>query len=56
MENQLTSDNLLYEVRDGIGHVVFNRPAARNAFTVDMYFALADICAATQPTVRCAPW
>ena len=43
----MTSDNLLYEVRDGIGHVVFNRPAARNAFTVDMYFALADICAAT---------
>jgi enoyl-CoA hydratase len=36
---------ILYEVRDGIGHVTFNRPAARNAFTFGMYEALAKICA-----------
>jgi enoyl-CoA hydratase len=35
---------ILYEVRDGIGHVTFNRPAARNAFTFGMYEALAKIC------------
>jgi enoyl-CoA hydratase/carnithine racemase len=35
---------ILYEVRDGIGHVTFNRPAARNAFTFSMYEALAKIC------------
>jgi enoyl-CoA hydratase len=36
---------ILYEVRDGIGYVTFNRPAARNAFTFDMYETLAKICA-----------
>ena len=38
------SDDLLYSVIDGIGHVVFNRPAARNALTFAMYERLADIC------------
>ena len=38
------SDELLYEVRDGIAHVTFNRPQARNAFTFAMYERLADIC------------
>lgn len=42
----MATDDLTYEVRDGIGHVVFNRPAARNAFTLEMYWELADICAA----------
>ena len=37
---------ILYEVRDGIGYVTFNRPAARNAFTFGMYEALANICIA----------
>jgi enoyl-CoA hydratase/carnithine racemase len=36
---------ILYEVRDCIGYVTFNRPAARNAFTFGMYEALAKICA-----------
>jgi enoyl-CoA hydratase/carnithine racemase len=38
------SDDLLYEVRDGIGYVTFNRPAARNALTFAMYERLAAIC------------
>jgi enoyl-CoA hydratase/carnithine racemase len=37
--------DLLYEVREGIGHVVFNRPRARNALTFGMYERLAEIAA-----------
>ena len=36
--------DLLYEVRDGIGHVTFNRPQARNALTFAMYERLKEIC------------
>jgi enoyl-CoA hydratase len=39
------SDEILYEVRDNIGRVTFNRPEARNAFTFDMYPRLGEICA-----------
>jgi enoyl-CoA hydratase len=39
------SDELLYEIRDGIGRVTFNRPQARNALTFAMYDRLAEICA-----------
>lgn len=35
---------LLYEVRDGIGTVTFNRPQARNAMTFAMYERLVEIC------------
>ena len=35
---------LLYEVRDGIARVTFNRPHARNALTFAMYERLAEIC------------
>ena len=38
------SYELLYEVRDGIGFVTFNRPQARNALTFAMYDGLAEIC------------
>ncbi|MBO0709701.1 MAG: enoyl-CoA hydratase/isomerase family protein [Acetobacteraceae bacterium] len=38
------SDELLYEVRDGIGTITLNRPAARNALTFAMYERLAAIC------------
>lgn len=38
-------DELLYEVRDGIAHVTFNRPQARNALTFGMYERLAAVCA-----------
>lgn len=39
-------DELLYEVRDGVGYVTLNRPHARNALTFAMYERLAEICAA----------
>lgn len=35
---------LLYNVTDRVGHVVFNRPQARNALTFAMYDQLAGIC------------
>jgi enoyl-CoA hydratase/carnithine racemase len=38
------SNDLLFESRDGIGKVTFNRPQARNAFTFEMYERLAQIC------------
>lgn len=38
------TDELLYEVRAGIGHITFNRPQARNALTFAMYERLATIC------------
>jgi enoyl-CoA hydratase/carnithine racemase len=37
------TQDLLYEIRDGIGHVTLNRPAARNALTFAMYERLAEI-------------
>lgn len=48
------SEDLLYEVRDGIGRVTFNRPQARNALTFAMYERLHEICKAveTDPEVR----
>jgi len=42
--SQDTSQDSLYETRDGIGRVTFNRPQARNAFTFAMYERLAAIC------------
>ena len=37
-------DDVLYDVRDGIAYVTFNRPQARNALTFAMYERLAEIC------------
>ncbi|HWF37433.1 MAG TPA: enoyl-CoA hydratase/isomerase family protein [Candidatus Acidoferrales bacterium] len=37
------SENVLYEVKEGIGRVTFNRPEARNAFTLSMYERLYEI-------------
>src|ERR1700739_1743388 len=42
--SQDTSQDILYEQRDGIGRITFNRPQARNAFTFAMYERLAAIC------------
>jgi enoyl-CoA hydratase len=39
------TDELLYDQRDGIGHITFNRPQARNALTFPMYERLAEIAA-----------
>jgi enoyl-CoA hydratase len=43
-EQSTPSDDLLFDLRDGIGRVTFNRPQARNAFTFEMYERLAQIC------------
>jgi enoyl-CoA hydratase len=40
-----TGQDLLYEVRDGVAYITFNRPQARNALTFAMYDRLAEICA-----------
>ena len=39
------TQELLYDIRDGVGFVTLNRPAARNALTFAMYERLADIAA-----------
>jgi enoyl-CoA hydratase len=38
------TDELLYQVKEGIGYITFNRPQARNALTFAMYERLAEIC------------
>ncbi|MBV9785483.1 MAG: enoyl-CoA hydratase/isomerase family protein [Acidisphaera sp.] len=42
--NAQTGDDLLFELRDGIGRITFNRPQARNALTFAMYERLGEIC------------
>ncbi|MBC7802163.1 MAG: enoyl-CoA hydratase/isomerase family protein [Gemmatimonadaceae bacterium] len=42
---QAIADDLLYRVTDGIAHVTFNRPQARNAMLFSMYERLEAICA-----------
>jgi enoyl-CoA hydratase/carnithine racemase len=44
MSEQSAGNDILFELRDGIGRVTFNRPQARNAFTFAMYERLAAIC------------
>jgi enoyl-CoA hydratase len=39
------TEELLYTIREGIGHIVLNRPHARNALTFAMYERLAEIAA-----------
>jgi len=38
------SQEILLQVKDGVGRITFNRPEARNAFTFRMYERLAEIC------------
>src|SRR3978361_2138741 len=40
------TEDLLYVVENGIAHLTFNRPQARNALTFAMYEQMAAICAA----------
>jgi len=37
------SQEVLYEIEDGVGRITFNRPEARNALTFRMYERLAEI-------------
>ncbi len=48
------SDDLLYEVVDGVARVTFNRPRARNAMLFGMYERLAAICGEVgdDPSIR----
>lgn len=39
---------LLYDVREGIGYITFNRPKQRNALTFGMYEALSEVSRAVQ--------
>lgn len=38
------NEDLIYVVNDGIAHITFNRPQARNAMTFAMYERMAEIC------------
>src|SRR4051812_677381 len=42
-QGEMTQE-LLYDKRDDIGFITFNRPQARNALTFAMYEGLAEIC------------
>lgn len=44
MDQGVAADDLVFECRDSIGRITFNRPQARNAFTFAMYERLAAIC------------
>ena len=48
------SEEILYEVKDGVGRITFNRPQARNAFTFKMYERFSKIGrqAAADPSVK----
>lgn len=48
------TEDLIYEVRDGIAHATLNRPQARNALTFAMYEGLAKIATdiADDPAIR----
>lgn len=51
----MADNELLYEIRDGVGWVTLNRPEARNALTFAMYEGLAEICRTvpTDGSVKC---
>jgi enoyl-CoA hydratase/carnithine racemase len=44
MDQAVAADDLVFECKDGIGWITFNRPQARNAFTFAMYERLAALC------------
>src|SRR6266436_985624 len=48
------AEELLFDLRDGVGRVTFNRPRWRNALTFPMYERLAEICARadTEPAMK----
>lgn len=48
------SQDILYEVKDRVGRIIFNRPQARNAMTFKMYERLGEICqnVLTDPAIK----
>jgi enoyl-CoA hydratase/carnithine racemase len=44
MNNKVLSDLVLLDIQDGVATLTFNRPQARNAFTMPMYARLAQLC------------
>jgi enoyl-CoA hydratase/carnithine racemase len=46
MQSEDEMQHLLFETREGIARITFNRPEARNALTFSMYEALASACEA----------
>jgi enoyl-CoA hydratase len=48
------TQEIIYEVNNGVGRITFNRPEARNAFSFRMYERLAEICqqASTDSSVK----
>ncbi len=48
------TEELLYDLQDGIARITFNRPQARNALTFAMYERLAELCAAADkdPSIK----
>ena len=44
MTHGSTAQDLLFDVSGGIARIAFNRPGARNAFTLEMYEELARLC------------
>jgi enoyl-CoA hydratase/carnithine racemase len=46
------TEELLYDIRDGIGTITFNRPQARNSLTFPMYERLAEICREVETDTR----
>ena len=46
------AEELLYDLRDGIARITFNRPQARNALTFAMYDRLAAICTEVNADTR----
>ncbi|MEN3793626.1 enoyl-CoA hydratase/isomerase family protein [Fulvimarina sp. MAC3] len=51
----MSDTDLLYEIRDGVGWIVLNRPEVRNALTFAMYERIAEICGTlpTDGSVKC---
>jgi enoyl-CoA hydratase/carnithine racemase len=49
----MSADEILFQVGDdGIAHLTFNRPEARNAMTFGMYQRLGEICRAPDPRMK----
>jgi enoyl-CoA hydratase len=48
----MPSSNVVWDIRESVGIVTFNRPEARNALTWEMYDALVEACDAAEADQR----